>query len=166
MMSMLVRTALICTLLLSMILTACAIQPEEAEDHTQKVPVENAFTDDHHDHPMALLTALPSAVQAADERTQQAYRFAVANPEAAEEVPCYCGCIGLDHDTSLDCYIAGVDTEGDIEFDLHANACTVCVDITQDQMRMIDDGLSPEMIREAIATAYSKYGPPTPMLGE
>ncbi|MFO7664596.1 MAG: PCYCGC motif-containing (lipo)protein [Chloroflexota bacterium] len=53
----------------------------------------------------------------------------------------------------------------ELEFDLHANACTVCVDITLDQMRMIDDGLSAETIREAIDQTYSIYGPPTPMLG-
>lgn len=165
MMSMMIRISLAIVLLFSLLLMACAIEPDAADDHAQMAG-RNVNAAGHHDHPMAPLSDLPPEVQAADERTQQAYQFAVANPEAAEEVPCYCGCIGLGHDTSLDCYIAGVDAEGEIEFDLHANACTICVDITLDQMKMIDGGVSPENIRHVIDMTYSKYGPPTPMLGK
>lgn len=164
--SLLMRIGLIAILLLPMFLTACAIEPEEAADHVGMATAEPANASGHHDHPMAPASALPPEVLAADERTQQAYQFAVANPAKAEEVPCYCGCIGLGHDTSLDCYIAGFDAAGAPEFDLHANACTICVDITHDQMRMIDDDLSPEAIREVIDQTYSMYGPPTPMLGK
>lgn len=165
MISLVMRIGLVSVLLTSLLLTACAIEPEEAGGYAPVATVQNPNAAGHHEHPMAPLSELPPLVQTSDERTQQAYQFAIANPEAAREVPCYCGCIGLGHDTSLDCYIVGVDAEGELEFDLHANACTVCVDITLDQMRMIDDGLSPETIREAIDQTYSIYGPPTPMLG-
>lgn len=160
------RIGLIAMLLLPMLLAACTIEPQEVVDDTQMATTENGNAGGGHYHLMAPLSDLPPEVQAAEERTQQAYQFAVANPDAAKEVPCYCGCIGLGHDTSLDCYVAGVDADGAIEFDLHANACTICVDITHDQMRMMDDGLSPETIRDAIDQTYSMYGPPTPMLGD
>lgn len=164
--TLLIRIGLIAILLLPTLLTACAIEPEETAGHAGMATAEPANAGGRHDHHMAPVSALPPEVQAAEERTQQAYQFAVANPDKAEEVPCYCGCIGLGHDTSLDCYIAGFDAAGEPEFDLHANACTICVDITQDQMRMMDDGLSPEAIRDAIVQTYSMYGPPTPMLGK
>jgi hypothetical protein len=114
-----------------------------------------------HDHPMAPLDEMPEMVRAADARTQEAYRFAVANPDAAREVPCYCGCVGLGHTSSYDCYVAEAEAGGTLIFDEHAASCTVCVDITQDQMRLMDGGTLPEMIRVYLEDNYAKYGPPT-----
>ena len=53
--------------------------------------------------------------------------------------------------------------DGTPVFDLHAANCTVCVDITHDQMRLMDAGLTPEQIRGFIDSDYAKYGPPTPL---
>jgi hypothetical protein len=152
-------------LIITSLLTACAIEPEGTTGHSSKTRSEVSPAAGHHNHPMAPLSEMPAEVQAADERTQQAYQFAVANPDDAKQVPCYCGCVGLGHDTSYDCYVAAIGEKGRKEFDLHAVNCTVCVDITLDQMRLIDGGVSPDMIRQVIDKTYSIYGPPTPMLG-
>lgn len=113
-----------------------------------------------HQHPMAALDGMPELVHAANARTQEAYRFAAANPDAARAVPCYCGCVGLGHTSSYDCYVAG-SNNGELEYDLHAANCNVCVDITQDQMRMMDEGASLDAIRAFIDENYARYGPPT-----
>lgn len=162
-------TLLVALVLLNALLTACAIPPEElaAEEHAAMAATPSS-TDDAaamsgHDHPMAPAADLPAEVQAADARTQEAYRFAVANRAAAEEAPCYCGCVGLGHVSSYDCYVAETTPDGALLFDLHAANCTVCVDITHDQMRLMDAGLTPEQIRGYIDSHYAKYGPPTPL---
>lgn len=143
----------------TLLLSACAIEPE-TDGHAGMAATPAAGMAGHN-HPMAALAAMPEMVRAADARTQEAYRFAVANPDAAREVPCYCGCVGLGHASSYDCYVAGTGAGGALEYDMHAVNCTVCVDITQDQMRMLDNGDPPDAIRAYLAENYAKYGPPT-----
>ncbi len=160
---------LVAVVLLNVLLAACAIPPEElaAEEHAAMAamasPTAGTPAMSGHNHPMAPATDLPAEVQASDARTQEAYRFAVANRAAAEQVPCYCGCVGLGHVSSYDCYVAEDAADGGPLFDLHAANCTVCVDITHDQMRLMDAGLSLELIRGHIENNYAKYGPPTPL---
>lgn len=157
------RLWLVILLLATMLLSACAIEPED--DGALGNGIESAGVDARfvpgHAHRMAPLEEMPAEVQSAGARTQEAYRFAVDNPDAARSIPCYCGCVGLGHTSSYDCYVAGMSADGAPEFDLHAANCTVCVDITHDQMRMIDLGKSPATIRDAIDATYAKYGPPT-----
>lgn len=114
-----------------------------------------------HDHPMAPVAEMPTDVQYAPFRVQEAYRFAVANPEVADAIPCYCGCVGMGHTSSYDCYVAGVDENGVVQFDDHALSCAICTDITQDTMQMMDDGKSTAEIRAQIDADYAKFAPPT-----
>jgi hypothetical protein len=93
-----------------------------------------------HEHAMASLDGMPAEVRAAPARVQEAYQFAVTNPELAKQIPCYCGCSALGHTSSYDCYVAGVTGAGELNYDLHAVNCGVCVDITQDTMRLLDAG--------------------------
>lgn len=153
------RTLLAVVVVLSALLTACAIPAEDAG-------TEAAQGMAGHDHPMAAPDEMPDYVQAADARTQEAYRFAAANREAAEQVPCYCGCVGLGHVSSYDCYVAGERADGTLEYDAHASACTVCVDITQDQMRLMDGEVSMTAIRRFIDFNYRDFGPPTPLTAD
>jgi hypothetical protein len=149
-------------MLATILLTACAIEPEETDTHAgMDAGSDPAPAMAGHDHPMASLDGMPEMVRAADARTQEAYRFAAANPDAAHDVPCYCGCVGLGHESSYDCYVAGAAADGTLEYDMHAANCTVCVDITQDQMRLMDDGSPPDAIRAYIDVTYAQYGPPT-----
>lgn len=113
-----------------------------------------------HQH-MASLDGMAADIQNAPKRVQEAYQFAVANPDAAKAIPCYCGCAALGHTSSYGCYVKDVDFAGTITYDLHAIGCGICVDITQDQMKMMKDGKSLAEIKDYVDRAYSKYGPST-----
>jgi hypothetical protein len=90
---------------------------------------------------------------------QTAYRFAVANPDVMKNIPCYCGCGNVGHTSNYSCYVSGVDDKGNVSFDQHALGCSICVDITQDVMRILKDGKSPQDARAYVDATYSKYGP-------
>jgi len=51
---------------------------------------------------------------------QEAYRFALANPDILEKIPCYCGCNRVGHMNNLMCYIEPSDGDGPPVFDSHA----------------------------------------------
>ena len=102
---------------------------------------------------------MPAEVQSAPATVQTAYQFAAANPDVMKNIPCYCGCGNIGHTSNYSCYVSGVDEEGTITFDNHALGCSICVDITQDVMRMTREGKSPQEARAYIDSNYSKYGP-------
>jgi hypothetical protein len=108
---------------------------------------------------MAPMDQMPVDVQSAPVAVQEAYQFNIANPGIMQDIPCYCGCGDIGHTSNYDCYVSEVDTNGKIMFDNHALGCSICVDITQDVMRMLRDGKSPQDARAYIDTTYSKYGP-------
>ena len=93
-----------------------------------------------HAYPMASLAEMPAEVQDAPAAVQQAYQFAVANPEVLTQIPCYCGCGAMGHDS-------------------HALGCSICVDITLDTMRMLDEGQTVPEIKATIDQTYAQYGP-------
>ena len=104
---------------------------------------------------------MPSYVQNAPPRVQEAYSFAVEHPEALENQPCYCGCGGMGHTSNLDCFVQTFNNDGTITYDNHAVGCGICVDIAQDVIRMRDDGKTPLEIRTYIDGYYSRFGPST-----
>ncbi|GAB4480739.1 MAG: PCYCGC domain-containing protein [Anaerolineales bacterium] len=108
---------------------------------------------------MMALDKMPAEVQSAPQSVQTAYQFAAANPDLMKQIPCYCGCGEIGHTSNYSCYVSGVDEKGTATFDNHALGCSICVDITQDVMRMLKDGKSPGDMRVSIDAAYSKYGP-------
>jgi hypothetical protein len=108
---------------------------------------------------MASMDQMPAEVQSAPVIVQEAYQFSVANPDVMKNIPCYCGCGNIGHTSNYACYVSQVDEKGEITFDNHALGCSICVDITQDVMRMLKDGKSPEEARTYIDATYSKYGP-------
>jgi hypothetical protein len=75
------------------------------------------------------------------------------------DIPCYCGCGNVGHTSNYDCYVSDVDAQSNITFDNHALGCSICVDITQDVMRMLREGKSPQEARAYVDTTYAKYGP-------
>ena len=119
----------------------------------------SATTSTNHDLRMAPMSTMPDDVKSAPAVTQQAYQFAVANPDVMQHIPCYCGCGAMGHTSNYSCYVSSADSTGAITFDNHALGCSICVDITQDVMRMSREGKSPQEIRTAIDATYSKYGP-------
>ena len=108
---------------------------------------------------MMSMDQMPSEVQAAPVVVQQAYQFASANPDVMKNIPCYCGCGNVGHTSNYSCYVSRVDEKGSLTFDHHALGCSICVDITQDVMRLLREGKSPQEARAYIDSTYSKYGP-------
>ena len=124
-------------------LPSCSTQSSESTSHLN----------------MASMDQMPSEVQSAPVSVQTAYQFAAANPDLMKDIPCYCGCGNVGHESNYACYVSSDDGQGNITFDNHALGCSICVDITQDVMRMLKDGKSPQDIRAYIDNTYSKYGP-------
>ena len=113
-----------------------------------------------HDVKMAPMTMLPQEMQTAPTRVREAYQFAVANPSALQNVPCYCGCGAMGHTSNYSCYVKNVNADGKVVFDQHALGCSLCVDIAQDVMRLTKEGKSPGDIHASIVSTYSQFGPP------
>ena len=107
-------------------------------------------------HPVS---KLPPGVQDSAQTVVEAYQFAVANPEIMQKVPCYCGCAPMGHTSNYACYVKEVDADGEIVYDDHALGCSICVDITQDVMLLLEEGKTVEEIRPIIDQTYSRYGP-------
>jgi uncharacterized protein with PCYCGC motif len=107
---------------------------------------------------MLPLDEMPADVQASPAVVQQAYQFAAANPDLMKQIPCYCGCGNIGHTSNFSCYVSDVDGQGEIAFESHALGCSICVDITQDVMRLSRQGKSPPVMRAYIDSTYSKYG--------
>ena len=107
---------------------------------------------------MAPMDQMPMDVQSAPVAVQEAYQFNTANPDIMQDIPCYCGCGDIGHTSNYDCYVSAVDASRKITFDNHALGCSICVDITQDVMRMLREGKSSQNARAYIDATYSKYG--------
>ena len=108
---------------------------------------------------MTSMDGMPEEVKSAPTVVQQAYQFAAANPDVVKHIPCYCGCDDIGHTSNYDCYISGADANGGIAYDTHALGCSICVDITQDVMRLLKQGKPVAEIKTYIDQTYSQYGP-------
>jgi hypothetical protein len=108
---------------------------------------------------MASMDGMPAAVQKAPANVREAYQFAVANPAALKNVPCYCGCGAVGHTSNYSCYVKEIKPSGEIVFDNHALGCGICVDIAQDVLKYTRQGKSPQEIRTAIDQTFSQFGP-------
>jgi hypothetical protein len=69
---------------------------------------------------MAPMSQLSPQVQQAPVSVQDAYRFALANPDLLQQIPCYCGCGGVGHTSNYACYVNAIQPDGGVEFDYHA----------------------------------------------
>lgn len=108
---------------------------------------------------MAPMDSMPDGVKSAPTIVQQAYQYAAANPDLMKQIPCYCGCDDIGHTSNYSCYVSGADANGRISYDSHALGCSLCVDITQDVMRLSKQGKAGLEIKTYIDQTYSQYGP-------
>jgi hypothetical protein len=107
---------------------------------------------------MTPMDKMPAEVRSAPAVVQQAYQFTSANPDVMKNIPCYCGCGDIGHTSNYSCYVSAQESSGSVTFDNHALGCSICVDITQDVMRMMREGKNPADIRVYVDTTYAKYG--------
>jgi hypothetical protein len=131
--------SLLVLLILSVFISACAKESQSAQ--------------------LAPVSALPDFAKSAPASVRTAYQFALANPAALENVPCYCGCGSIDHRSNLACYVKNMSHDGKVVFDTHALGCSICVDIALDVMKMTEQGKPANQIREQIVATYSSFGP-------
>ena len=107
------------------------------------------------------LFANDPAIAAAPARVREAYEFAVNHPDALKNVPCYCGCVSMGHRSNYMCYIQDHQLDGAIVFDPHALNCELCIDISQDVMRLTRNKKTATEIRSFIMDKYADSGPST-----
>jgi hypothetical protein len=143
--SLRVRRLLIMTVLIlgTILLSACSSKANNKSDTIKLAPINS----------------LPVEIRNAPVVVRESYQFALANPDALKNVPCYCGCGNVGHTSNYDCYIKDIKQSGEIIFDQHALGCSICVDISQDVIKMSENGKSPADIRTSIDLTYSQYGP-------
>ncbi len=101
---------------------------------------------------------LPGEIRSAPVAVRTAYQFAAANPEVLKGIPCYCGCARIGHTSNYSCYVSGVDAQGGVTFDNHALGCSLCVNITEDAMCLLQEGKTTPQIKAYVDTTYSKFG--------
>jgi len=51
------------------------------------------------------------------DEVQEAYRYAVANEEVLQWMPCFCGCVTGGHRHNFDCYVREVRADGSVALD-------------------------------------------------
>lgn len=124
----------------SLSLSACGSKDTNSGDHVM----------------MADHSSMPLMVRQAPQRVQEAYRFAAANPEILQQMPCYCGCGPIGHDSNYACFF-----RKDGALDTHGLGCGICVEIVHDVMRGLQQGVPLMQIRAQVDADYSRYGPPT-----
>jgi len=59
----------------------------------------------------------PAMFQASSERIQETYRFAVANQNLLQWMPCFCGCGEWGHTSNASCYVQKVRDDGSVLLD-------------------------------------------------
>lgn len=59
----------------------------------------------------------PDEFKALPVETQAAYRYAVANHDTLQYIPCFCGCVNQGHGSNFDCYVREVYPDGRIRLD-------------------------------------------------
>jgi hypothetical protein len=65
----------------------------------------------------------------------------------------------MGHGSNYACYVAGLNGDGSVQYDNHAIGCSICVDITLDAMRLLDEGQSTAEIKAYVDSTYARYGP-------
>jgi len=105
--------------------------------------------------------ARPDFVRSSDARTQEGYAFAIARPDVTDWLPCYCGCVAMDHRNNTDCFLHARSSGMPVEFEEHASYCEVCVDISLLAKSMSADGKSMLEIRAAVDARFGGLAPGT-----
>ena len=69
---------------------------------------------------LAPVSDLPPEYRQLPTEVQEAYRFALANPDLLAKIPCYCGCGAIGHMNNHMCYVQRETASGRVLLDRHA----------------------------------------------
>jgi hypothetical protein len=69
---------------------------------------------------LAPASDLPQEYRQLPTEVQEAYRFALANPDILAKIPCYCGCGAIGHMDNYMCYVQRETASGRLLLDSHA----------------------------------------------
>ena len=108
----------------------------------------------------AMWSARPAFVSGAEARVQEAYQFALQSGGALQYMPCYCGCVAMQHRSNLDCFLRPNGGKGAAGFEEHASYCDVCVQTALKAKQMLAQGRSLGEIRTAVDAAFGGGGAP------
>lgn len=107
----------------------------------------------------AAWAARPAFVRDNGARVAEAYAFALAAPGPLESMPCYCGCVAMDHRSNLDCFFkAHRDGYGRVAFEEHASFCGVCVDTALLTKHRLAEGRTLREIRVEVDQTIGSNG--------
>lgn len=70
-------------------------------------------------HKLAPVSDLSPELRRLSPEIQKAYRFALANRDTLEKIPCYCGCANVGHMDNYMCYVQSESADGQVVFDYH-----------------------------------------------
>jgi len=59
----------------------------------------------------------PEVFYQQDSEVQAMYRYAVANREVLQWMPCFCGCVDGGHTSNYDCYVRSALPDGRVQLD-------------------------------------------------
>jgi hypothetical protein len=101
----------------------------------------------------------PAFVRINGAATSEAYAFALMNPTPLESMPCYCGCVAMDHRSNLDCFFKPQNkTANGLTFEEHASFCQICVDTALLTKHRLAEGASLAEIRHEVDTTIGNNG--------
>ena len=62
---------------------------------------------------------LPSFAKKGNPKLAEGYRYAAANGQTLQYIPCFCGCKNIGHGSNADCYVTERHPDGRITFNSH-----------------------------------------------
>jgi hypothetical protein len=92
---------------------------------------------------------------------EEAYAFALARPDVVKWLPCYCGCVAMDHRSNLDCFFKPTMEGLEPVFEEHASFCDVCIETALMAKQMLAQGESLRAIRDAVDATFGGRAPGT-----
>ena len=94
-------------------------------------------------------------------QVESAYAYALARPDVIAWLPCYCGCVAMDHRSNLDCFFKPTAPGAPLEFEEHASYCDICVETALMAKQMLGDGASLRAIRDRVDSTFGGRAPGT-----
>jgi hypothetical protein len=103
--------------------------------------------------------ARPDYVKALPDAWQSAYAYALARPDVLQWLPCYCGCVAMDHRNNLDCFFQRREVEGFYAYEEHASYCDICVETANLAQQLLRDGRTIIQVRAAVDARFGGTAP-------